>query len=136
MNEQDENILVIGHPDETERYIGEIADDSELLPVHHTVSDIGIQMYINEARENGRTLLLEDVSDFRQEVLGILAEEMKQGGFRCLAYCGVCPCDSNRPNGRRCRCSNSQIERYYDKLEGLGGMFKIVQLSKPDNNHV
>ena len=134
MNEQGENILVIGHPEETARYISKIADDSELLPIHHTVSEIGIRMYINEAKENGKTVLLEDIVEFRRAVLGILVEEMKKGDCRYIAYCGVCPCDGNRFSDGRCRCSRRQIQNYYANLEGLGldEVFKIVKLSKPD----
>jgi hypothetical protein len=123
------NILVIGHPKDTEKYIGEMVDDGDLIPVHHTVSDIGIKMYIEEAREKRKVLLAEEIALWRRKCKDILVEELLAGGFNCIAYAGKCPCDDGLFD--KCRCSSRQIEEYYRisvNKEELGRAFEIVEL--------
>lgn len=133
MGVQGGNILFIGRPEEREKSIAEAAGGTELLSIHHTVSTIGIGMYIDEARASGKDVLIMDIDEFRRDVLERMFEEMKKGGIRYLAYCGVCPCDCDCEVDfvKRCRCTRRQIASYYERLTGMDEYFRIVQLSEP-----
>ena len=84
-----ENIFVIGHPEQTQEYISKLVDDSELIPINWSISEIGIRNNAKKARETGRTLLVEDIVEMRHACVEELIRELKEGGFRCIAYWGV-----------------------------------------------
>lgn len=127
--DESKNILLIGHQDDTDAHMNDMLGDSDVISVHHTVSDVGLKDYIAEARRTGKPLVAQDIAWWMQSCKDILAEEMKKGGFRCIAWSGVCPCDGNPP-GHRCRCTQSQIARWRDNLSSLDSVFKVVEVGE------
>ena len=128
--DESKNILLIGHQGDTDAHMNDLLGDSEVVPVHHTVSDVGLKDYISEARRTGKPLVAQSIAEWSKTCQDILADELKKGGFRCIAWSGVCPCDGHPP-GRRCRCTQSQIARWRDRLSSLDSVFKVIETEKP-----
>ena len=122
-----DNILVVGHPNETDRYISGLACDSDIIPIHHTVSEIGMRCFIEDARAEGKIILLMDIIEFMKVCKDILVNELGKGGFRCLATSRVCPCDGYPFDGE-CRCSRTQKEKWDGWIKELDSVFKVVRL--------
>ena len=125
--QKSENILFIGHKADTDAHVRQMVGNSAYMPVHHTISDIGIHEVIRQARETGNVILAMDIAEYRSECKRILVDELNKGGFRCIATSGACPCDGYSFNGA-CRCTQSQKERWNNRIAMLEPTFKVVRL--------
>lgn len=131
------NVLVIGHPADTDKYLARFAHDG-LVRVHHTVSHIGLQKYIEEARRLGAPLVAMDIDEWPMRIKDDLVVSLaKDGGIRCIAYAGICPCDDDWRDkdgpgfANGCRCTKRQLEQYntvHLNCDEFGTVFNIVEL--------
>lgn len=122
------NILLVGLERDTDSKMKDMLGDTKVIPVHHTISDVGLSDAIAESRRSGRPIVAQAISEWRKVCKELLAKELEKGGFTCIAYAGKCPCGQG---GSKCRCTNSQIDRYNSialNRDELGKVFKIVDV--------
>lgn len=125
------NILLVGLEHDTDSKLNDMLGDTKVIPVHHTISDLGLLDAIAESRRSGHPIVAQAISEWRKVCKELLAKELEKGGFTCIAYAGKCPCGQG---GAKCRCTNSQIDRYNSialNRDELGKVFKIVDVGKP-----
>ena len=103
---------------------------------HHTASPtalIGSLRPGEVSRAHGGILFLDEVPEFRRDVLDALRQPIEEGQvrvaraqfntsyparFQLVAAANPCPCGWSRSDSVRCTCHPSTIQRYADRLSG------------------
>ncbi len=103
---------------------------------HHTASPtalIGSHRPGEVSRAHGGILFLDEVPEFRRDVLEALRQPIEEGQvrvaraqfntvyparFQLVAAANPCPCGWSKSDNRRCGCHPTTIQRYADRLSG------------------
>ena len=134
---------------------GELVRSRPFRSPHHTTSYAGLVGGGNPPRPGEITLahrgvlFLDELPEFRRETLEALRQPLETGrivvsrageradlpaAFQLVAAMNPCPCGYRGSGSGRCRCSRSQIERYWNRLSGplLDRIDLHVELPSPD----